>query len=376
MATDEVVVGVHQPGVRGDDAVPVAVGVVARRDVELVAPLDERGHRRRGRAVHPDPAVPVERHEPPGGVHERVDDGEVEAVPLGDGAPVVDGRTAQRVGADPDPRRPDGVDVEDAREVVDVGAEEVVGLHRGAGPGERHPLHPVEPRADVGVGGRGDDLRRVGVGRAAVRRVVLEATVRGRVVRGRDDDAVREPAPGRHVGDAGDLPAVRHEDGVRHRRRRRVAVGGVDEHGDVVGDEHLERARPRRLGEAVGVAADEQWSVVALLAAVVADRLGRGEDVCLVERGLQARPAVPGRPEGHLLVEVLRIGLARVVGGDQRRDVDEVGGLGGLSGARGGHALDPRRGRGRRYRRSVPRITPRYAPRGTGETTTWCSNEV
>ena len=103
----EVVVGVHQPAVGGDDAVPVGVGVVAGGDVVVVLALDQRGHRVRRGAVHPDLAVPVQRHEPPRRVDQRVDHGQVEAVPLGDLAPVVDARAAERVGADAR-RRPPG----------------------------------------------------------------------------------------------------------------------------------------------------------------------------------------------------------------------------------------------------------------------------
>ena len=79
-------------------------------------------------------------------------------------------------------------------------------------------------------------------------------------------------------------------------------------HGDVVGGEHLERAAKRRLGQRVGVDADEQRSVDALAATVAADRLGDGEDVPFVEaagrttsrgaltcRTRRAAPARPGR---------------------------------------------------------------------------------
>ena len=98
----EVVVGVHQPGIGGDEAVTVRVGVVARGDVMGGALRDEVGHRRGGGAVHPDLAVPVQRHEPPRRVDERVDDGEVEPVALTDRTPVVDRGPAERVGADAD----------------------------------------------------------------------------------------------------------------------------------------------------------------------------------------------------------------------------------------------------------------------------------
>ena len=110
--------------------------------------------------------------------------------------------------------------------------------------------------------------------------------------------------------------------------RRRVAVVGVDQHRHVVGREHLERRRPRRLGQPVGVAADEQRAVVPLLLAVVADRLRGRQDVRLVERRLQAAAAVPAGAEGDLLVDVLGVGNARVVRRHEVRDVDQVGGSG------------------------------------------------
>ena len=141
----EEVVGVHQPGVGGDDAVPVGVGVVAGGDVVVVLAPDQRRHRVGRGAVHPDLAVPVQRHEPPGRVDQRVDHRQVEAVPVGDLAPVVHARPAQRVGADAHPRLADPVEVEHVRQVVDVGPQEVVRRGGGPGPRERHPPHPAIP---------------------------------------------------------------------------------------------------------------------------------------------------------------------------------------------------------------------------------------
>ncbi len=247
-------------------------------------------------------------------------------MPVRDLAPVVHARAAERVGADADARLADGVEVEHGRQVVDVRAEEVV--RRGVGPGarERDATYAAHPGRDQLVGPGGDDAGRVGVGGTAVRRVVLEAAVGGRVVRRGDDDAVGEAG-------AGGPPAVGADDRVGDRRGRRVAVAVVDQHGDVVGRQHLERRRPRGLGQGVRVAADEERTVVALRAAVVADRLRRRRDVGVVERGLEARPAVPARAERDLLVHVAGVRDARVVGGDQVGDVDQVAGLGELSGA-------------------------------------------
>src|ERR687889_504024 len=80
--------------------------------------------------------------------------------------------------------------IKHAIEVVDVGAEEVVRRRGGARPCEGDPKDAFQAGLDVAVGGRGDPGGRVGVRRAAAGRVVLEAAVARRVVRGRDDDPV------------------------------------------------------------------------------------------------------------------------------------------------------------------------------------------
>ena len=127
---------------------------------------DQRGHRGRRRAVHPDLAVPVQRHEPPRGVDDRVHHGQVEPVALGDRTPVVDAGAAQRIGADADAGRPDRVEVHHVGQVVDVGAQEVVRAARRPGPGRsgtrRTPLSParssslarsaIQPVASVSAG--------------------------------------------------------------------------------------------------------------------------------------------------------------------------------------------------------------------------------
>ena len=102
MATDKEVVRGHEPAVGRHDTETVGVGVVAGGDLELMPTLYERGHSVRRRAVGANFPVPIEGHEPPGRVHQSVDDGQVQPVALADGAPVVDAGTAERVGADAD----------------------------------------------------------------------------------------------------------------------------------------------------------------------------------------------------------------------------------------------------------------------------------
>ncbi len=176
---------------------------------------------------------------------------------------------------------------------------------------------------------------RVGVGRAAVRRVVLEPAVPRRVVRRRDDDAVRGVALVR-VG-------VVHHDRPGHRRGGGVVLVALAAHRHVVGQQHLDGRRPRGLGQRMGVLAQVERTGDPLRRPVLHDRLRGGRDVQVVERGVQAGAAVTRGAEHHLLVRVGRIGRQVVVRADDRVDVDQVFGGGRLAGARvshGSHSAD------------------------------------
>ena len=160
---------------------------------------------------------------------------------------------------------------------------------------------PLDPRGDFGVGG------------TAVRRVVLEAAVFGRVVRRRHHDA---------VGIARVVPVVL-ENGKRHGRRRRELPLRRDAGLDPVRSEHLERGSRGRLGQRVRVDAHVERPVDPLRHAVVTDRLRRREDVFLVEAEAKRRPPVAGSAKAHAVARLLRIGLIVVVRGDELGDVDQ-----------------------------------------------------
>jgi hypothetical protein len=174
---------------------------------------------------------------------------------------------------------------------------------------------------EEGVGAILDPAGRIGVGGAAVRRVVLDAAVLGRVVRRGDDDAVGEPAG---------APLVPRQDGVRDDRGRRVAVVLGVTRLDVVGRQHLEGGALRRVGERMAVLAEEERAVDALLLAVLADGVDDGQDVRLVEAPARRRPAVPRGAEGDALQWIRRVGHVLVVRGAQRLDIDELRLVGGL----------------------------------------------
>lgn len=78
----------------------------------------------------------------------------------------------------------------------------------------------------------------------------------------------------------------------------------------------------------MGVHAHEQRAVDAFLAAVIADRLGGGEDVPLVEAALERGTAMPGGAERHLLRRVGRVRPVAVVARHQARQMVRVCGSG------------------------------------------------
>ena len=190
----------------------------------------------------------------------------------------------------------------------------------------------------------------VGVGRAAVGRVVLEAAILWRVVRRRNHDAIRQ------AGAVQVLAGVVDEDGVRERGCRGIAVGagralfgataGIDAGLDAVGGEHFERGAEGGFAEAVGVHGEEERTRVALAGAVLHNGLGNGEDVVLVKGGMERGPAVTAGAEADLLAGIAWIRVQRVIRGDQARQVDErvqagqLAGLVGLCGI-GAHADTP-----------------------------------
>ena len=218
-----------------------------------------------------------------------IDDREIEAVPLGDRAPVGHARSAQRVGADTDSGSSDGFDIDDCCQIVDVLGEEVIppGGFRGERLRELDAPDPPEVLGQVRVGAILNSAGDVPTRRASVRRVVLEAAITGRVVGGGHDDAVTSPrVVARPSG-------VVRKDRVRERRCGREPVARVDHYPDPVGSEHLERGRPGRLAERVRVAGEEERTGDARTPAVVADRLSGRGDVVFVECAIERSRDVP-----------------------------------------------------------------------------------
>ena len=292
----------------------VGVGVVGEGHVELAAHRDQARHRERRRAIHPDLAVPVGGHEAEGRIDGVVHDRRVDAIALRDRLPEMHGGAAERIDADLDAGGLDQRHVDDIVEIGDIGADIVVAMdqRRFARLVVIHPRDALHGVFQIRVGALLDHAGRVGVGGPAMRRIVFVAAILRRIVRRRDHDA---------VGMAAAASLVVGEDRMRDDRRRRVAAVFVDHDLDAVGGKHFHRAGQRRLGQRVGVDADEQRPGQPGGLAIVADRLRGREDVVLVERGLQRRAAMAGGAERDALRWIVGVGLAGKIGGHEPRDV-------------------------------------------------------
>ena len=200
-----------------------------------------------------------------------------------------------------------------------------IGLHSFL---ERHALD-VPEAAEQFVRAVGDRVGHVGRGGAAGDRIVFEAAVGGRVVRGGDHDAVGQPLAIEALGAV--RRAVVGQNRLGDDWRGGEVVARVDAHRHAIGNQHLDCGLERRLAQGVGVAADIQRAGYARFLAVFRDGLGDGDDMRLVERGLQRRAAMAGRAERDALFGNFRVGDDIIILSDDLVDIDQICWGGGLS---------------------------------------------
>ena len=265
----------------------------------------------------------VDGHEAPGRVDLRTHHVDGQVVLLVHQRPVVDRSAAERVDAQAYAGGADHVEVDDVLQIGHIVLTEVETLNQIGLDGllVGHTLDGLEVAEQL-VGASGDGIGGLGRSRAAGDGVVLEATVGGRVVGRRDDDAVGEALALEALGAVG--RTVVGQDGLGHDRGRGEVVTRIDAHGHAVGDEHFDGGLPSRLGQGVGVAADVQRAGDAGLLAVFGDGLRDGHDVGLVERGLQGRTTVSGSAEGDALLRNVRVGDDVIVLSNDLVDIDQI----------------------------------------------------
>ena len=213
------------------------------------------------------------------------------------------GRAAQRIDAQLEAGIADRIHIDDILQVVDIGQDEIF-LVRGRcldRRRERHSTHSGVARPQQLVGSIFDPLRYVGIGRSAIGRVVLEAAILGRIVRWRNDDAVREVSLS---------VAVVDENGPRDDGSRRHAVAVLNDGLDAVGRQHLQRGALGRSGQRVRVLAHVERAIGALGSPVVADGLSDGQDVRLGEGAVERRAPVSAGAKADKLIGITQVGQA------------------------------------------------------------------
>lgn len=120
------IVRIQQNRIGDHDSVAIGVGVDVGGDLIVVLVGDERGYRVWCAAVHPDLAVVVKRHEPPHNVDQRIDDSQVQTIPLRKLDPVVDTGHAEQIDTDPNPSSANRSDVDHLGQVIDITAKIIV----------------------------------------------------------------------------------------------------------------------------------------------------------------------------------------------------------------------------------------------------------
>ena len=295
---------------------PVVVGVAGEGDVEAILETDQALHGvGRGR-IHANLTVPIDRHEPEGRIDDFVHDREIQTIALGNRAPIVNAGATQRIHAHADVGAANRIHIEHIAEIVDICIEKIVAVGRAGAQGllVRNSAHALEAALQKRISPGFNPSRDVVVRRPAVGRVVFEAAIVGRVVRGRDDYAIRK---------ACSAPAVVGEYRVRNHRGGRVFVVLCKHDVHAVCSQHFERAGTGRHGQRMRVDAEEQRAAYILPLAVITDGLTDCQNMPFVERAFKGGATMSRGAERNPSRRHRKIGYPGVVGSNQSGHVDQ-----------------------------------------------------
>ena len=187
-------------------------------------------------------------------------------------------------------------------------------MRRAQCAGQRNSVHSGEITVQERVGGLLDPTGDISVRRSAIRRIIFEPAILGRIVRGRNDDAVREArCPSLVIG----------QDRVGNDRGRRVFAAFGDHRFDTVGREHLQRAGKSGFRQRMRIDAHEQRPIDTRRRPVQANRLCDRQDMPFIERTREGRPAMARGAKSDTLRGDRRIGPIDEIGRDQTRYVHQ-----------------------------------------------------
>lgn len=140
----------------------------------------------------------------------------------------------------------------------------------------------------------------VGIGRAAMGGIVLEAPVLGRVVRWRDHHA---------IGQIRAAVTVIGQDGMRDDGGWRITILRINTHFQPGCGKHFQRGFQRRAGEGMRIDADEQRTGDARVLPVIDNRLADGQDMLFIEAGAQRGTPMSRCAKGTRCVAMVGSGL-------------------------------------------------------------------
>src|SRR6516225_11693115 len=180
----QVMVGVHQPRARGNDAVPIGIRVVGKSDPIAILEPNKPRHRVGARAVLTDLAVMIDGHERKGRVDPRVDYIDIDLIEGVDWLPVMNGSAAKRVYCELEPGGANNLHIYDVPQVVDIRVDKILLMSIGAiqGGGERHAFNFGIAFSQKLVGPVLDPVGYIDIGRPAIGRIVFEAAILWRIM--------------------------------------------------------------------------------------------------------------------------------------------------------------------------------------------------
>ena len=188
--------------------------------------------------------------------------------------------TTERIDAHAEIGTTNCIHVEHITQIADVGVEIVMAVGRRGAQRffDGHPKHALQTVFEKRIGLCFDPVSDASTRRAAVGRIVFDATILRRVVRRRDDDAIRKP---------GNAATVEGKNRMRNYRGGGVFILCCDHDLHAICRQHFDCTGIRRSGQRMRVDAEEQWTINALRVAVQAYRLDDRQYVPLVEAILQ-----------------------------------------------------------------------------------------
>src|SRR5215510_4198828 len=114
-----------------DNSVSIGIGVAGKGYVESLLEADHAGHRIHRRRVHPDLAVPIDRHEAEGRINYVVHDLQIESVAFANGIPVSHAGPAQRIHTDANLALADCLKIDHRGKIAHIGIEVLMGTYGG-----------------------------------------------------------------------------------------------------------------------------------------------------------------------------------------------------------------------------------------------------